>query len=99
MSYTTSSEEFAKIMYYIENIRKKIKKKEEEEDVLVRLLSSAITNLPSSKNKDVRVSTSFIASLIQDANKKIKKKRKRKKIMKKKKVKKSFLKKRRRMKK
>jgi hypothetical protein len=40
MSYTTSSEEFVKIMYYIENIRKKIKKKKEEEDVLVRLLSS-----------------------------------------------------------
>jgi hypothetical protein len=56
---------------FFENLRGVIKKKQEEEEEVVRVLSSANTNLPSSKN-NIPVNTSFFSSLFQDVNEEVK---------------------------
>jgi hypothetical protein len=52
-------------MNLLENLRRDKKKKKEEKDILVRHLSSVITNLSGTKNKNLQVCTFFISSLFQ----------------------------------
>jgi hypothetical protein len=51
MSFRTTSEEAAGVMYLLQKVRSEIKDKQDEEELLVRELSAIIIKLPSSKKK------------------------------------------------